>query len=59
MENMLAIRQLWNPIGSVLEKRTGNYQNTRILFYHVRYRITDNITIGVGTISKLMINVTI
>ena len=49
-ENPNATRNLYGPTGYGLKKGEGYYQNFYLILNSVSYGITDNFTIGVGTV---------
>lgn len=49
-ENPLSTRYLFAPSALGLKKGAGYYQNTWILFNNVNYGVTNNFSIGAGTV---------
>jgi hypothetical protein len=56
-ENPLKTRYLFAPNALGLKKGSGYYQNTWILFNNVNYGVTNNFSIGVGTVPLFLFGV--
>ena len=56
-ENPLKTRYLFAPNALGLKKGAGYYQNTWILFNNVNYGVTNNFSIGVGTVPLFLFGV--
>lgn len=50
LPNPQSTRHFWSPNGYGLDKGTGYYQNIWVLYNQVSYGITDNFSMGVGTV---------
>jgi len=48
-ENPMASRYFWANSGFNIEKGSGYYQNTWVLFNHAQFGLSDNFSLGVGT----------
>lgn len=53
-ENPHPSRYFWGPSGYGLRKNEGYYQNIMVFFNQVSYGITDNFSMGVGTIPTFL-----
>lgn len=49
-ENLMASRYFWANSGFNIKEGDGYYQNTWVLLNHAQFGLTDNFSLGVGTI---------
>jgi len=57
LENPHGTRYLFAPSAFAIKKGQGYYQNTWILFNNINYGVTDNFSIGAGTVPLFLFGV--